>query len=211
MYENLNEELETTLPPKHHILFKQISIITALKKCPIGFEHDKNLRECVRSQTIKVHNKINCDFNSYSITRTKGAWLSARFMNNSTEYNIIIHDYCPYDYCRTDINSLTIHLDPESTAHDEQCAYGRSGVLCGACRANYSQVFGTARCIQCSQIMLPVIILASIMAGIVSVGCLMFLNLTVSGGHINGIIFYANVIQISQTAFFPSEIGSTFF
>ena len=129
-------------------------------------------------------------------------------MNNSTEHDIVIHDYCPYDYCRTDINSLTIHLDPEST--DEQCAYGRSGVLCGACRANYSQMLGTVRCIECSQTMLPVIFLASIMAGIVLVGCLMFLNLTVSGGHINGIIFYANVIRISQTVFFPSEIGSTF-
>ena len=38
----------------------------------------------------------------------------------------------------------------------------------------------------------------------------MVLNLTVSKGHINGIIFYADVIRISQTVFFPIEGGGTF-
>ena len=204
----LNEELERTLPSRYHILFKQMSISTSLRRCPIGFNHDKNLRECVCSQVIKIHSGINCNLNSYSITRTAGAWLNAKVNYNTTvaEYIIAIHDHCPYGYCRTDTNSLTINLE----SSDNQCAYDRSGVLCGACKVNYSQVFGTVRCKVCSQVMLPVIILASIIAGLVLVGILMVLNLTVSSGNINGIIFYANVIRISQTVFFPIESGNTF-
>ena len=194
------------LPLKYHILFKQFSIIASLKRCPIGFTLDTTLRECTCSQTIKLHKKINCNFSSYTITRAKGAWLGARLKNNQTEYyDIVIHDHCPYDYCRTDIDSMILNLE----SSDKQCAHGRTGVLCGRCKANHSQVLGTARCKLCSQTMLPVIILASITAGISLVGFLMVLNLTVSSGYINGIIFYANVIRMSQTAFYPTEIGSS--
>ena len=39
----------------------------------------------------------------------------------------------------------------------------------------------------------------------------MVLNLTISTGTINGIIFYANIIRASQAAFFPPRISSSFF
>ena len=202
----LDKELRQILPLKYHILFKQFSIITTLKRCPIGFTLDTILRECTCSQTIKIHKNINCNISSYTITRAKGAWLGVRLKNNQTEYyDIVIHDHCPYDYCRTDIDSMILNLE----SSDKQCAHGRTGVLCGRCKANHSQVLGTARCKLCSQTMLPVIILASITAGIILVGFLMVLNLTVSSGYINGIIFYANVIRMSQTAFYPTEIGSS--
>ena len=202
----LDEELRGILPLRYHILFKQFSILTTLKTCPIGFTLDTTLRECTCSQTIKVHKNINCNFSSYTITRAKGAWLGARFKDNQTEYyDIVIHDHCPYDYCRNDIDSMNLHLG----SSDKQCAYSRTGVLCGRCKGNHSQVLGTARCKLCSQTMLPVIILASITAGIILVGFLMVLNLTVSSGYINGIIFYGNVIRMSQTAFYPTEIGSS--
>ena len=110
---------------------------------------------------------------------------------NTTEYTIVIHDHCPYDYCRIDNNSLTISLE----SSDKQCAYDCSGILCGACKVNYSQVFRTARCKVCSQTMLPVIILAFVMVGIVLVGFFVVPNLTIPSGHINGIILYANIIQ----------------
>ena len=202
----LDKELKGILPSRYHILFKQMSITAALRKCPIGFEPDKDLKECVCSQVIHIHSKIKCNFTSYSITRTAGTWLNAKVKDNTTEYIIVIHDHCPYDYCKTDVDSLTINLENS----EEQCAYDRSGVLCGACKFGYSQVFGTARCKVCSQSMLPVIILASFIAGIALVGFLMVLNLTVSSGYISGIIFYANVIRLSQTVFFPLESGNTF-
>ena len=39
---------------------------------------------------------------------------------------------------------------------------------------------------------------------------MMSLNLTVSTGTLNGLIFYANIIRASQAVFFPPEIGSSF-
>ena len=202
----LNEELKRNLPSRYHILFRQMSIIVTLRNCPVGFESDENLKECICSQVIQIHTKIKCNFNSYDISRSAKSWLNAKAKDNTTEHIIVIHDHCPYDYCRTDIDSLTINLENS----DKQCAYDRSGVLCGACKVNYSQVFGSARCKICSQFMLPVIILASILAGIALVAFLAVLNLTVSNGYINGIIFYANVIRLSQTVFFPLDNGNTF-
>lgn len=202
----LDITLQRNLPSNYHVLFQQFSIIITMKNCPIGFVLDRKQLECVCSPFIKWHKSINCDFVMYSVTRTKELWLNARFEDNTTNYKIIIHNHCPYDYCRSDAGSLNIHLERP----DEQCAYNRSGVLCGACKANFSQVFGSIRCIKCSNTMIPVIIVASIMAGIVLVGCLTLLNLTVSTGLVNGIIFYANVIRISHATFFPSKISSTF-
>jgi len=77
-----------------------------------------------------------------------------------------------------------------------------SGILCGGCKANLSMVFGSSRCLQCSHwwlLLIPVFALA----GIILVFLLTTLNLTVSIGVINGLIFYANITRANMAVFFP--------
>ena len=77
-----------------------------------------------------------------------------------------------------------------------------SGILCGECKANLSMVFGSSRCLQCSHwwlLLIPVFALA----GIILVFLLTTLNLTVSIGVINGLIFYANITRANMAVFFP--------
>ena len=93
---------------------------------------------------------------------------------------------------------------------DDQCAFNRSGILCGACQRNLSQVLGTSRCKECSNIMVLALAPGVILAGILLVGCLMLLNFTVSTGTINGLIFYANIVRASQSTFFEPEFNSSF-
>ena len=79
----------------------------------------------------------------------------------------------------------------------------RSGVLCGSCQQNLSHVLGTSNCKECSSnflLLIPVFIVA----GIALVAFLMLLNLTVSVGTINGLIFYANIVRANHAIFFPS-------
>ncbi|WP_435777552.1 hypothetical protein, partial [Salmonella enterica] len=101
---------------------------------------------------------------TWSIKREEEKWLltTDEHSNFIPHTRIIIHDHCPYDYCRTDTDSLTFHLETP----DDQCAFNHSGVLCGACQANLSQVFGTSKCRECSNIMLLAVIPATILLGI---------------------------------------------
>ena len=41
------------------------------------------------------------------------------------------------------------------------------------------------------------------LAGIALVVALIFLNITVSVGTINGLVFYANIVRANQATFFP--------
>ena len=92
---------------------------------------------------------------------------------------------------------------------DEQCAFSRSGVLCGSCQQNLSHVLGTSNCKECSSnflLLIPVFIVA----GIALVAFLMLLNLTVSVGTINGLIFYANIVRANHAIFFPPDTNNEF-
>ena len=51
---------------------------------------------------------------------------------------------------------------------------------------------------------LVAIIFSSLLAGIILVGSLLMLNLTVALGTLNGLILYANIVAANQYKFFPS-------
>ena len=80
----------------------------------------------------------------------------------------------------------------------------RSGVLCGACKSDFSMVLGTSNCIPDCYNMYLLLIIPFALAGVALVVLLLKCNLTVSVGHINGIIFYANVVQVNKALFFHS-------
>ena len=197
--------LERTLPLEYHVLFQQFSIVATMKSCPIGFELSLELG-CVCSPNIVAHKSISCNFSTYSINRMQDIWLLAKLESNSSRYYIIIHEHCPFDYCRRDSEALHIHLENP----DDQCAFNRAGILCGTCRANFSQILGNSECRQCRHTTILLIIPGAIAAGIVLVILLMLLDLTVSTGLLNGIIFYANIVQMNRNLFFPPSTGSKF-
>ena len=63
---------------------------------------------------------------------------------------------------------------------DDQCAYNRSGVLCGACNVNFSNVLGTSECRECRKPWVALIIPLFALVGVVLVAGLILFNLTVS-------------------------------
>ena len=88
-------------------------------------------------------------------------------------------------------------------APDRQCVANRTGILCGQCQSHLSIMLGSNRCgtsttaVGCSNwyaFLLP----AFALAGIVLVAVLMFLNLSVSVGTINGLLFYANMVKLNE-------------
>ena len=117
-------------------------------------------------------------------------WVGTSYSGNTT----VVHKHCPLDYCMP--HDLPIDL----SNHNEQ--FNRSGTLCGGCKTNLSAVFGSSQCLQCSHWWLFLVPLFALV-GIALVFLLTVLNLTVSIGTINGLIFYANIVRANMAIFFP--------
>jgi len=122
--------------------------------------------------------------------------LSLSFAGNESN-GVVVHHHCPYGYCNT--AELNIRLD----FPDSQCNFNHSGILCGGCRPGRSLTLGTSKCLKCSNKYIALLIPFAT-AGIALVALMKLLNLTVSEGTLNGLIFYANIIGANQATFFPS-------
>ena len=188
------------------LLYQEINFTIRIEDCPLGYVFEDELLNCQCLRQIEQLG-AECNYETFTVSRNKQQWLSPTTEHViGQNYGVIVHDRCPYDYCRTDPDSLSFHLE----FPDDQCAFNHSGVLCGACQANLSQMLGSSKCAQCSNIMLIAVIPTSIIAGVLLVIFLMLFNLTVSVGTISGLIFYANVIRSNQAIFFPPEFSTQF-
>ena len=125
---------------------------------------------------------------------------------------LTVHPHCPFDYC---VNGRVIFLLNNT---DKQCAYSRSGLLCGACNTKqcnnslpcnstgYSLVLGSSHCKQCTNIHLLLVTPFALM-GVALVFLLLVCKLTVATGTLSGLVFYANIVGPNRTIFLPA--GST--
>ena len=118
--------------------------------------------------------------------------------NSTNGIGYIIHD-CPFDYCVEKPVNISLNCSQEK---DRQCAFDRSGVLCGECQQGLSFVLGTSRCKECSNIYLFLLIPFAL-AGIVLVVFILLFNITIATGTIHGLIFYANVLAANKAVFLP--------
>ena len=166
-----------------------------IKNCPFGFEPRASDGVCKCTSHLS-NAGIICDIKNATIERQPRMWIG-NFSND-----IAVHNRCPFGYCRSDVKSISPYNQ------QEQCDFDRSGVLCGACRPGLSLVLGTSQCKQCSNLYL-LLLIPFALAGITLIVILLKCNLTVSTGTINGLIFYANVLQTNRTAFFPAKLMNT--
>ena len=175
--------------------------------CPVGFEPLSNSQsstkcECVCDSALSPY-IIECNITTSSVLRKDtNSWIT--YINDTDPPEYVIYQNCPFDYCQPQTQSVTINFNLPNGA-DSQCAYDRTGVLCGACKEDLSLSLASSRCVPCHTHWPAVILLAAAIAGILLVTALLALNMTVSVGLINGFIFYANIVSAGSTIFFPSS------
>ena len=167
--------------------------------CPLGFEYHNRSMTCTCDSKL-VENEINCSIDTQTVWRKSSFWITAA--EESGE--LIVHEHCPFDYCKPESFDLDLEYP------DEQCAFHRSGILCGACQNNLSHVFGTSQCRECLSLWALLWVPVIALAGIALVVLLIMLNLTVSVGTINGLIFYANIVRANHATFFPHNTTNSF-
>ena len=120
-------------------------------------------------------------------------WIGLSNSTNGTGF--VIHD-CPFDYCVQ--KPVNISLSSPDSA-DKQCAYNRTGNLCGMCK-DLSLVFGSSHCQECSSYYIFLLIPFAL-AGIALVVFILLFNMTVATGTIHGLIFYANILTANRSLF----------
>ena len=169
---------------------------------------DSDVRcECVCDSRLSPHiTDPDCNSTTESLVRVNtNSWIT--YTNDTDPPGYIIHPNCSFDFCQPQTENVSMNLNlPDGS--DAQCAYNRSGVLCGACQNNLSRSLGSSHCIPCHShwpVVLVVILLAAIIAGILLVTVLLALNMTVAVGLINGFIFYANIVAANSSIYFPSS------
>ena len=172
--------------------------------CPIGFQPVAASLEtdCRCECHSNVTNYVEmCNSSTKTLKTKANTWVSNTTISELGESYLLIHPHCPYDYCRQDV---AVNLNQRNGA-DSQCAFQRRDTLCGACKSGYSLSFGSSQCIKCKSywpVVLISIILLAVIAGIALVSALLYLELTVAIGTLNGIIFYANIINGNANIFF---------
>ena len=175
-----------------------LSLTVDMLECPIGFvavDQTSGLQQCQCVQLLTHYNvQCNVSLEPYKFLRSGNSWFA---YNNNTQQCVTGTTSCPFGYCNQSNVSFEI------LAPDRQCLGNRAGILCGKCQSHLSIMLGSNRCGACSNwyiFLLPVIALA----GIVLVAVLMFFNLSVSVGIINGLLFYANMVKLNEAFFFPN-------
>ena len=165
------------------------SFYVQLLPCPIGFTLHNGVCECDPILSEKID---ECYIDQSAINRPANTWITAHAQANITKY--LVAD-CPMDYCLPYSSNINL-LHP-----DLQCQFNRTGILCSQCQHHLSMVFGSSRCIKCTNVHIILVIIIVIVAGFVLVVLLYLLNLTVSDGAINGIILYANTLSINSSVY----------
>ena len=169
--------------------------------CPPGFYlFDFNRScDCIHHKFFKhcyIRNRVGY------FTWERRSWVDV------TNDEVIYAEYCPFNYCNKsqDVTDQLITINLPNDA-DSQCAYERAGRLCGQCKQDenisFSLAIGSSRCVECSDYKGLSLFVFFAVAGFLLVFFINALNLTVTQGMINGLLFYANIMWAYQSVFLP--------
>ncbi len=170
---------------------KSMDIPVFLQRCPLGLQKPSGVNSCTCSALLQKFG-VTCDVNEGTVTIPPTSWIGAIDLDiNATALGFSNH--CPIDFCKPKVYTLPLE---SSTI----CSVNREGVLCGRCSPPYSEVIGDYQCQKCSNWWLLLIIVYAVV-GVLLVFLLFYLNLTLTSGTINGVIFYANFLYINRIRF----------
>ena len=171
-----------------------------IEECPIVYKEDSESGECVCHDILKSH-YVQCTPSNGSLHIPAQTWLGELW--NESE-SIAVQNDC--QYCKTEETDLIIPIDSNKLCISN---YNRTGIMCGACVSDYSLLLGGYECADCSGSNYKGILLflAFIAIGIVLVLVLLGLDLTVSTGMLNGLIFYSNIVYLNSDTMLPITRG----
>ena len=169
--------------------------VTINQTCPPEFNISESARSCVCEPRLAHYtNQCNITNGLGQITRESNEHFWVGY--DSSSHELILHPYCPFDYCVNDSKVFPLNNT------DMQCAYNRSGLLCGRCKEGYSLILGTHHCSKCTNFYLALLIPFAVM-GVALVSFLFVCKMTVATGTLSGLVMYANIVGVNRSIFLP--------
>ena len=181
------------------------SIPVKIKDCPLGFsqaDENTSMTLCNCNHLLSNHKEhVSCDITTQMVKRLPPAWIGIIEMNNGSK-TVAYHGNCPLDYCVS--KGVTLYAANNSLTQDRQCAFSRTGVLCGSCPEGLSIVLGTSECRACSNYWLMLLIPFALL-GVALLVMLILFDITIADGTLSGIIFYFNIVNSNSSVIFPEQ------
>ena len=159
--------------------------------CPPGFTLSQWPYKCECNRHLRQLPGVKCSIQTLTFERSGSTWIGL-----DGEDGVVVSKYCPFFFCKE--NRVNITLDKL----DVQCNYNHSGQLCGGCKPGLSLALGSNQCLHCSNRFLFVLIPLAL-TGIVIVFAIKVLDITVSRGYLNGLVFFFNIVHSTRPAFIP--------
>ena len=192
--------------PQDTVLLK---VKIKLVDCPLGFELNPYSRTCNCSSVIgkgisDYHPVCRISHDSVpTITLPKSStyWIGLLTLSDGTVALAVAptcHAHCNLNtdftvFIMSSSSSIIRIANPTDISNSVPlCLANKKGPLCSECAPGYSVTFGSADCKQCSNLWLLTIVIYAF-AGPLLIYLLYALNLTLTIGMINGIIFYAQI------------------
>ena len=217
--EKSNRTLKAILSSADRILAVKLNIRSGTNPpwCPPGFELDEHgICSCGKAvqkfyNATNYYGKETCDINALSIFKPNyiaAPWIG--MLTDKKQHNVVgITDLCPFECCMTDFsmdrlayNTTTdqFQLTNSHHSHVDMCRENREGILCGSCIDGYSVVFGSSSCQRCSNWWIFTILFYAAIGPLI-IYILYTLDLTITAGTINGILFYAQASNVGVLPF----------
>ena len=181
-----SELIQTKFVFPKEIYSYPVYINISFRPCPPGFSLSKDPPfRCDCNQLLKQLPGVKCYIQDQTISCSGLVWISTD--DNET----VAASNCPYNYCNREEINVTLE-DPDS-----QCNFNHSGTLCGGCQPGLSLALGTNQCLHCPNTHLA-LLLPFALTGAVLVCFIKVIDLTISQGTLNGLVFYANVVKANE-------------
>ena len=184
--------------PCGNVARTRIAVEIMLEECPPGFDLIRDHCDC--EERLMNEGNITCDISSGTISRRGNVWIQP-IWNNSTYLGFIWHPNCPLGHCKSSLELINLDFSIPDTS-DSLCSENRHGLLCGACKQNYSLSLYNYSCKLCDDELISLLLFFAF-AGIALIAFLLVLHVTVAAGTINGLILYANIVSVNRDIFFP--------
>ena len=173
-----------------------------LDDCPPGFMQIKKTCKC-QENIFKVtgHDEL-CDSSTGLIKCPQQDWMKPILDENLTYEGFMWSPNCPAHLCCNDKDNW---LDFSSDNVDFLCLEYRTAMLCGACLQTYSLMLSSLKCSKCDSNNHLSLLLVFALAGVALIASSLFFHITIVDGTINGLIFYANIINIIKDIIFSQD------
>ena len=195
-----------SLPDYPEVVYSEVQI----HPCPLGFILD-NIKtgDCVCSPVLYAFAKDNsilmkCSIQTQTFTKSTSTVSWAGLIEIEDGINVFgISRSCPIGHCMANpafdlfqstgkTQLFAAYQIDEKVYETPLCINDREGTLCGKCKDGLSLVFGSQKCIRCSNKWIWTA-LVQVALGPIVIYLLYVLRLTLTTGTLNGIIFYAQV------------------